>query len=935
MLSLLGSIKKAILDMFTGMFAFIPQCMYFFYTCMASFLDMLQSMVRKLAGLDSYMVTGSSEPITGDVLERFVKGMLGINTQYSALNTVFWSLVIFGAIVLVLSVIISLIKAHYSYNEESSNPKVPLMKALKSIASMVIVPIVTVFGIGIANLFLGALDKITATGSAPNVAATFQNSESAKNIQDVFVSGKDEWGNTTYASYDIFGMGVKTSYQTFSGLLFKVAVRNANRVRRKSFTASTAGESWSNAGIFSSSIDGDELAQINDVASQIDFAFANNLELKNGQTLSVLKSESAALIPSYRYFTSKIWYLATINFHHFSKYHVGLVWYFYDLWSFNFLLGYIGVILALTFMSSIVFGLIVRLFEATALLLVLPPILGIAPLDDENAFKSWRGEFVGDVLMSYGAVIGLNLIFLILPYIQQLRFFRSDTLTNILNMVIVIVALIAAKQVVEMMSNFVGGKNAVTSGEEAKKASTEATKKALGKAAAGALLVAKFIPGVSNAAKAADKAIKEVKKRIAEAKRALELNKINKKIEKLEKKAAAKEAKGKKLNILDRAKKKQLENQRKQLEKGESEENAKKRIDKQNGKTDDEKEEALNQWRERQDAYKEEDKTELDKEKEEQEAEIEELEAEKEEKQQEISENLAAAEEEDLIVSDMKSFDTSKDGGNFSPLVDAIMGKDVADIGLFYDKSLNTQCDSKVSSMKGAYEKYVTNKQEALGRELTDVEKISIAENAAKAVLNSLKKELPEEIKKHSKNAELHREIATTTQAEISDIDGRVAEIKKRFEKGGDLSDEALAAARAEKASKKWAEEHDDKIQAIIKFGGETLKTVGGVFGLDTFKDKIDKETDALDYGRSILKEFANKLGVQGASQLKPFQTKKERTKAKKAKLQGQSVMNYGKQELVTMSKEAHRLAERLSLYKTKENLYKELEKTKDTKKSK
>lgn len=86
--SLLGAgFWTKLTDFITGIFAVIPQFIYFFYTCVASVLDAFQYLLRKLAGLDSYYINGVKND--GDILTRFVNGVLGLDGSYSALNTVF------------------------------------------------------------------------------------------------------------------------------------------------------------------------------------------------------------------------------------------------------------------------------------------------------------------------------------------------------------------------------------------------------------------------------------------------------------------------------------------------------------------------------------------------------------------------------------------------------------------------------------------------------------------------------------------------------------------------------------------------------------------------------------------------------------------------------------------------------------------------------
>ena len=150
-ISLLGSFSKRIEEFFTGIFAFIPQVIYFLYTCFMSLLDVLQFIVRKLVGLDVYYVDGQA--ISGDIVSDFISGVLGINgnaPRYSALSTVFWSLVVFGCILLVLTTIITIIKNQYSYDAKKSHPMNIVFSSIKTFFLMAIIPLRCVFGIFIS-----------------------------------------------------------------------------------------------------------------------------------------------------------------------------------------------------------------------------------------------------------------------------------------------------------------------------------------------------------------------------------------------------------------------------------------------------------------------------------------------------------------------------------------------------------------------------------------------------------------------------------------------------------------------------------------------------------------------------------------------------------------------------------------------------------------
>lgn len=445
---------QKVVDLLLGFAAIIPQTIYFLYASMVSLLDLLQYMVRKLAGLDVYYVNGVAQE--GDIITDFLKGIVGIDKSpaYSALSTVFWSLIIFGVILLILSTIVSIIKAHYNYDANKSHPMTILRGALKSVATMAIVPIVAIFGVYLSQIILRTLDEITAPNESSSISSVYE-----ANAANKFACDDDG----TYASYDYFSAGGYTKTSTFSGMLFKIASYNCNRVR-SGYYSPTVNENerdmWDNMGVFYASSGSANQHEV--IAAQIDYAFANNLHLKEKYSKVKVEggSESGTLGPSLRWGLSATFSAGLSNVKCFSKYNVGLVFYYYDLWAFNAIIGFAGALLSLTMLGNIVFGLMARLLQVVALFIIYPAFIGIMPLDDGNAFTQWRKQFTSDILMAFGAVVGMNIFFLILPYFNTISFFNEAFLDGIVNMIIVIAGLTLVKKFISLVSKFVGTSDA-------------------------------------------------------------------------------------------------------------------------------------------------------------------------------------------------------------------------------------------------------------------------------------------------------------------------------------------------------------------------------------------------------------------------------------------------------------------------------------------
>ena len=457
-----ASIFQKIIDWITGFFAWIPQLIYFLYTSAASVLDLLQFIIRKLAGLDVYYVDG--QEVTGDIVSGFVRGILGIdkNPTYSSLSTVFWSMVIFGAILLVTTTIFAIIKAHYNYDAAKSNPFHIIGQSFKSLCLMAIVPIVAVFGVFFCNVVLQALDQVTSYDSA--MSGVFESNALSK-LEKGKVKGTED--RFAYTSYDFFGAGAFTNSTTFSGALFKVAAYDCNRVRLGVYrTPHSEGDDggWTNFGIFYADGEGAR----DKVAEQIDYAFANNLTLINRRRASIAGGDSWVLSSSLTVGYSAVCALGLVSVKRFSKYNVGLVWYFYNLWAFNWFIAFAGIIVFLSILSNVVFGLMVRMIQLLALFFVFPPLIGIAPLDGGGAFTKWRQQYTSDLLMAFGAVVGMNLFFIILPFLNTISFFNSGFLDSIMNVVIMLAALTMVKNFIGMLSGFIGASDANKVGEETK-----------------------------------------------------------------------------------------------------------------------------------------------------------------------------------------------------------------------------------------------------------------------------------------------------------------------------------------------------------------------------------------------------------------------------------------------------------------------------------
>ena len=501
-------------DFFKSLFDLIPKVMYLLYASLACVLDVFQLLFRKLAGLDVYYIDGQQQ--TGDIVLGFITGILGIRSdgfEYSVLSTVFWAFIIFGIIICFVSTVIAIVKSHYSYDDKSAKgPMQYVYTAGKAVINMIAVPIIVILGLLLSQGVLTALDSITSITSGSVVDLYGEGTE--QDDQGNTISAAKQYlqsietasGDTTYIYYDIFGFTggivygtldydfetgwtlpeiakIGAANQTFSGSLFRVAAYNANRVRTSKTTNMSGfleNQIFHN-GAFEGEPTSDQSDQVETAAEMVDTAFANSLHLKDGMQLDNTLQGGWS---SASYFTNFLCPGVSV----FSKFNVGAVWYYYDLWSFNFIVGFGGCIVCVFLFINIILGLISRIFMMLGLFLVAPPLFGLAPLDGGNAGKSWRGKFIGQALMAYGAVVGMNLFFIIMPYINQIDFFNIPIADYFVNILVIIVGFITIKAFISMLSSLIGAEDANKTGEGINKEVGGAIKTA-GKLAVGAAMV--------------------------------------------------------------------------------------------------------------------------------------------------------------------------------------------------------------------------------------------------------------------------------------------------------------------------------------------------------------------------------------------------------------------------------------------------------------
>lgn len=203
-----------------------------------------------------------------------------------------------------------------------------------------------------------------------------------------------------------------------------------------------------------------------DTASTLQ-TFATN----NGLNIEVETGQSAEY---YANIVDSIYAQGTV-----SIYKHGPVSDYYELFSINYLTLIVGGVFMLYVLVSLAYAMVKRMFILLMLFVISPAICAMYPLDEGSAVGNWKKEFIKYTIAAYGAVAGLNLFFSILPIVQNINIVPGGGgFTNeIFQLLIMVSGLFVVKEFMGTLSGWIGGDNALATGESLKKSATGAVKK--------------------------------------------------------------------------------------------------------------------------------------------------------------------------------------------------------------------------------------------------------------------------------------------------------------------------------------------------------------------------------------------------------------------------------------------------------------------------
>lgn len=455
-------------------------------------LDFVQELFRKIAGL---------EPLSAGDAQG--EDILFTIFRSDAVVDAFASLIIVGILLLFLFTIIQFIRIEYTAEGAKNSRGNVVGQALRSLVMFLIVPVACVVGIILSNQLLKLLDNATSTegttisGQLFKISAYNANPIRAGSSQIVAagipVDGHE--GSVAFQRMPYFGDlddweykiklcidGTKNVYSVtgdnrtlISGLVKAPVVYENESYKfidnaQVDFTRLLSTESFRFyttsilPTIGDSNLDGQDSGAY--LAERLDVIFSLPNSKATGDNGSLFALTQINQNDNLNYSNHKA------------------VFYFYNINDINFFLMYLAGWFALKSLLFACFGLIMRLYMVTMLLIISPPVIAMAPMDNGKSFNQWRGKFVGQVVSAYGIVVGLNVFFKVVGVIQNINLFEpsyeadntrlwshmtASWYNSAFQMLAILVGCLMIKNISAVIAQLIGAEDALASGTQMKK----------------------------------------------------------------------------------------------------------------------------------------------------------------------------------------------------------------------------------------------------------------------------------------------------------------------------------------------------------------------------------------------------------------------------------------------------------------------------------
>lgn len=392
-------------------------------------IDFVEVLFRALAGLSSNNGSMGAEfslnGKSGDLLLQFI-------THKDVLD-VFFACAIVGVFLLMITTIFQIIRVEYTTEGANNSKTTILNKSFKSLVNMLMIPIMVVLGVFIGNQVLELID--TATGGGQNARISgclWVTSASSAMLKEpgtlvtVFQENGVEVNKLTSAG-ELIGAGVTLAVsEGFKSALNKIFPKSAKPLLMEKVEIGDPGNR--------------DAIESRFLKGESDYCYSN------------LQSVVA----------------------------------YYNPFAVNYLVLIFAGCLILKALFNCCFGMIDRLYRCTALFIVMPLAVGMAPVKDN--LGSWRSNFMSKALSAYGIVISMNIFFTIVQVMLKIDItftgdftalpFPNSFMVGLVKSLMVIVGCQMIAKLAGDMGSYFGGGNAEADGAGLAKEATAGLQKA-------------------------------------------------------------------------------------------------------------------------------------------------------------------------------------------------------------------------------------------------------------------------------------------------------------------------------------------------------------------------------------------------------------------------------------------------------------------------
>lgn len=379
-----------IMELLEVVLVVLVQPLYIVFMGICKLLDIFELIAKKLAGMDVIYMNGS--PVNGDLTLSLLNDA---NVWKS-----FTAMLALGSLLLFVTTFIAVVKSQMSQGQRTS-VKTVVTNFIKALINFTIVPVLCFAGIYFGNHLLRALDAATNQSSANTVSgavflcASF-DANKARNPSSRLVE-------------DYLGPDASSDANTFNGT-FKISngTDTAATAIDHAFVQQKSGNCTMKYHVMHKLLLGSPFAGIP----------ANPVPIFGG----LLNGDADE---------GGIWYIEGTGNITFTYYNVSLVSIYYNMMTFNYVIGIGAGIMLLFAYLDLIFGLIKRLYYIVTLFIIAPPIIALYPLDEGRALNSWKQQFVGNVISAYSAVVCMNIYLMLMGVFQGVTLFAEGSSTAV------------------------------------------------------------------------------------------------------------------------------------------------------------------------------------------------------------------------------------------------------------------------------------------------------------------------------------------------------------------------------------------------------------------------------------------------------------------------------------------------------------------------